>query len=56
MSDGPRTRSDERPTQGGPGDLTSDPGAREEPEIEDAFDRFRGLSTEDLLITAMHWD
>jgi formate/nitrite transporter FocA (FNT family) len=39
MSEGPRTRSDERPTQGGPGDLTSDPGAREEPEIEDAFDR-----------------
>jgi formate/nitrite transporter FocA (FNT family) len=29
----------ERPPAGGPGDLTSAPGAREEPEIEDAFDR-----------------
>lgn len=29
----------ERPGSGGPGDLTSAPGAREEPEIEEAFDR-----------------
>ncbi len=29
----------ERPSSGGPGDVASAPGAREEPEIEDAFDR-----------------